>query len=262
MLIHIFTKFVYLILCCVLFGDLCTTMSVETTNRNYKRSGIAPICEELPLNVLKILHGPAFDARYMSIEDPIEREDISLESMDKVDLKRNTESGLSFYITDDHSIDTVLSEQAAWNIQWDSFQNQLTQIGEIRRKRSITPSDVDPMQLNEQQIEPLNRDKRENNKLREPWRCEKTLTWVNLGSDYHPSHLRTVECTKPKCWYGQYNCKPKQFVVKILKRHKGQCEDAIGLRKYGLSGKNMEVWRWVEKSVNFCCDCVSTGRYY
>lgn len=260
MLFYIFSKCIHLILCCALFGNLCSTMSTGTKRK--KLDETASNCEKLPLNVLKILHGPAFDARYMSIEEPLENDDIPLESMDKVNLKRKAEFRPSFYETDDLMLE--MSKEPAWNIQWDSFKNPSTQIGDTRRKRSILSESIDSKQLDEQQMELLNRQKRQS-AFHEPWRCEKEMIWVNLGPDYHPSHLRTVVCTKPKCYYGQYECKPRQFVVKVLKRHRGQCEDASGLRKYGFSGKTVEIWRWVEKSVNFCCDCVAPKnqqRYY
>lgn len=246
-------------LCCALLGDLCTTMSVS--DKKSKENRPIQNCEQLPLKVLKRLHGPAFDARYMSINKPLESEDISLEAMEIVDRKRKAELRPSFYITDDHTL--VLSEEPAWNIQWDSFKNPQTQFSDsqTRRKRSILPIGVDSEQQ-QQQMEKLNRQKRQNQARTEPWRCEKKVKWEYLGPDFHPSHIRTIECTKPKCYYGMFDCKPKQFAVKILQRRRGVCGDAANLKVYGFAGKYAEVWEWVEVSVNFCCDCVAPKSYY
>lgn len=260
MLIKIFANFIHLIVCCALFGDLCATMSVETAIKKSKENRTQN-CEQLPLKVLKRLHGPAFDARYMSINKPLENDDMSLESMDTMDRKRKAEHRPSFYITDDHTL--LLSEEPAWNIEWDSFKNPQTEIGiETRRKREILPIGVDENPTNVQQMDTLNRQKRQNHARTEPWRCEKKVKWVYLGPDFHPSHLRTIECTKPKCYYGMFDCKPKQFAVKILQRRRGVCADAASLKVYGFSGKYAEVWEWVEVSVNFCCDCVAPKNYY
>lgn len=241
MLASINQVFLSLILCCAFFSDLCTTMTVSDKKVNEIEN-----CDELPVNILKQVHGPAFDARYMSITEPSEKDENIFDPLDTMDRKRNAGTNRpSFYITEDHT--ELLSDKPAWSIEWDKFNSQIGT--QTRRKRSLVPIGVEAK---------LKRNKRENQPARsEPWQCTRVVKWINLGSDYHPSHLRTVECTQPKCYYNMYDCKPRHFSVRILQRRRGACADATSLKNYGFTGQYAEVWEWIEVTVNFCCDCVA-----
>lgn len=266
MLIYIIERIIFVTMCCVLFGVLCTTMSVSDFEAmkkfKDKENPTQQNCEQLPLKVLKELHGPAFNPRYMSINKPLDNEENPMEPNDAVDRRRETNSRPSFYITEEHM--HVLSDEPAWNIKWDTFREEDSEgNGQKRKKRDLIPIGVDANQLATQST-PLQRPKRQysNGGRSEPWRCEKTVKWVHLGPDFHPSHLRTIECSKPKCYYGMFDCKPKKFEVRVLQRRRGACADAASLKVYGFNGKYAEVWEWTQISVNFCCDCVAPKSYY
>lgn len=239
-------------MCCAFFGGICSTMSISDVTKKSKERRSMQNCEPLPLKVLKRLHGPAFDARYMSINEPVDNDESILDATDNFGRKRNTEP---FYITEGHI--ELLSDKPAWNVEWDTFVSSKKQ--KTRKKRSLLPIGVNSAD-NSTQSDALNRQKR-NNRL-PTWHCERKVKWEHLGPDYHPSHLRTVECTRPKCYYNEYNCKPRHFSVHILQRRRGACSDATNLEIFGFDGKYAEVWEWVEVAVNFCCDCVAPKKYY
>lgn len=254
----------------MLLVNLCTTMSVSEFDamKKIKENRTNQNCEQLSVKILKRLHGPAFDPRYMSISKPMDDEDNVMDPTDNIDRKRKTKNRPSFYITEEHTL--VLSEEPAWNIEWDKFREEQS-LSQTRKKRSVVPISLNTKATTDDETDTetidtdLQRQKRQNSnqsRRSEPWRCEKKVTWVNLGPDYHPPHLRTIECTKPKCYYGMFDCKPRHFAVRILQRRRGACADAASLRVYGFTGQSAEVWEWVEISVNFCCDCVAPKNYY
>uniref|UniRef100_T1GNZ0 Uncharacterized protein n=1 Tax=Megaselia scalaris TaxID=36166 RepID=T1GNZ0_MEGSC len=37
-----------------------------------------------------------------------------------------------------------------------------------------------------------------------PWHCNYKIKWIDLGRDYYPRYIRSVECIKKECWY-DYN---------------------------------------------------------
>lgn len=252
-------KRIFLLVCYIFLFNICAAMSSIKRQAN---------CERLPLKVLKRLHGPAFDSRYMSISDPMNAEDdIMMDDSENVDnRKRRADQRPAFYLTEEHAI--TLSEQPAWNIQWDAFDEQL-QPAKSRQRRSPVPigdkvPDPQGIPAEADQIVGTLRSKRQlsNNGLFNEMKCQKRVKWIHLGPDYHPSHLRTIECTKPTCFYSHAKCKPRHFAVRILQRRHGACADASSLKTYGFTGKRAEVWEWIEIAVNFCCDCVTPNNYY
>lgn len=92
-----------------------------------------------------------------------------------------------------------------------------------------------------------------------PWECEAKIKWLDLGRDYYPRYLRTVECTRHPCFYGQFTCTPRSFTVKILRRRRGECvQTKHNVGSEGLHGDLKELWIWEERAVNFCCDCAAS----
>lgn len=233
--------------------DICTAMSALQKQN----------CDQLPLKVLKRLHGPAFDSRYMSISEPMDGEDNPMDQTD-FDRKRSSNDRPAFYINEEHTV--ALSDEPAWNIEWDTFDEQPKH---SLRKRSPVPIGADvksqlPDALDTDPAILMQRAKRQsgNNGLFDEVRCEKKVKWIHLGPDYHPSHLRTIECTQSTCFYGHANCKPRHFAVRILQRRRGSCADASSLKAYGFNGRQAEVWEWIEVAVNFCCDCIPPKNFY
>lgn len=246
-------------------------------------------CGELPVIILAELLGEAYNSRYMSVNRPLNEDEGRSDYSNAYPLsKRKADNLPSFYVEEKHSIE--LSEKPAWDIRAHigDFEPQLSK--KRRRKRAISimndqqalqPENASNMEnkqndgMEEDESESLaTRDKRatgrngafssagqhknDNNKKLYPWKCEAIIKWVDLGPDYFPRFLRTVECTKHYCWYKAFVCKPKSFAMKVLHRRKGLCADAANLRKissFEFRSEFGEVWKWEEVAVNFCCDC-------
>lgn len=182
-------------------------------------------CKEMPPEVLAKILGDAYNPRYMSIEFPAE-EEVSK------GMRRQAGSGPpSFYAEEDlfdhlrEVNDTVLSRRRRANMGRPGFEV--------------------------------------NNKGLHPWQCEKNVRWIDLGKNYFPQYIRTVECAKQDCWYGMFTCKPRSFTIKVLNRQ-SSCSQAEFLNKFtdkyaksSYLDEYGEVWQWREVTVTFCCECAT-----
>lgn len=219
----------------------------------------AKLCMVLPPTVLSDVLGAAYNSRYMSIENPIEDTvKVHEDSYNKYSVqspssaKRKTNSYRPFYVDDTYV--SQISDRPAWEV-----------------KHSITPTTREKREANDEDNWTGNNEKLRTNrnvnsrngaslppKGERPWKCEAKIKWLDLGNDYFPRYLRTVECTKQYCWYGHYDCRPRSFTVKILRRRNGECVSSDRLYKIGVEGipgELRELWIWEERAVNFCCDC-------
>lgn len=175
--------------------------SAPTTNNNSE-------CRDISEILLTEILGPAYNTRYMSIKEPLQR-DYYLSDLPQngENVKRRTQSNShSFYVDNDYT--SELSEEPAWIVKHSNINNLNDSRNNERSKR--------------------------NNKIRNQWQCDSAIKWIDLGPDYFPRYLRTVECITKYCWYGHYKCKPKSFAVKILKRRRDKC---INIDETGFSMK-------------------------
>lgn len=104
---------------------------------------------------------------------------------------------------------------------------------------------------------PFCRSKRDLDYLQE-WQCESQIKWTDLGPDYFPRYLRSVECLEKNCWFNIYKCRPRSFTVKILRRKRNRCVTPTPGTQIGVSGLPndlKQLWVWEERAVTFCCDC-------
>ena len=231
---------------------------VTKTHTNAKPSGEPITCPELPSVVLNDILGAAYNQRYMSVDQPREEQNGNIAG------KRGTESFPPFYVDDTFALD--LSDQPAWEVHpliTEAGEGSQTSTAQNTANNAEISHISDDILAESNHTKP-NRVPRSNQRRRtevhqankRPWECEAKIKWLDLGSDYYPRFLRTVECTKHNCWYGHYTCKPRSFTVKILRRRKGECvqtKNKIGVA--GLPGNLRELWIWEERAVNFCCDC-------
>lgn len=168
---------------------------------NVSASSVHSDCRDFSQNLLTEILGPAFNSRYMSIRKPLQRDDylseIAQQNGGNSDMKRRVTSSIpSFYVDEEYAQE--LSDEPAW----------------IARHSNINDNDYSN--------NTRERTKR-NDKHKMQWECESKIKWIDLGPDYFPRYLRTVECTSKYCWYGHYKCKPRSFTVKILKRRRDKC---------------------------------------
>lgn len=196
-------------------------------------------CDELSEEVLSQILGAAFNPRYMSISEP--NMNIAFNF-----YKRDTE--ISFYV--DEKYYNEKNDIPAWEYNhMDFFLNH----DKIEKRKTST---------SERFIRQLLTSARKNKneyKVQDsaPWHCNYMIKWIDLGRDYYPRYIRSVECIKKECWYGHYTCKPKTFTINVLKRKQGQCATIKeGGFLFTIGAEQIDLWVWEEKAVNFCCDCV------
>lgn len=253
--------------------------NVSTTEKSRK-------CEEVPEIILAELLGEAYNSRYMSVNRPLTDDEVDLNANDRNAYtvhKRKVENLPSFYVEESHSIE--LSEKPAWDIRG-HIENLESQLGVNRRRKRAISIINDPTNAKPENVTRVDTDtdtdndslttrnkraygrhgamsydgqrSKDNNKNLYPWKCDASIKWVDLGPDYFPRFLRSVECEEHFCWYKMFVCKPKSFAVKVLHRRRGVCADAANLRKisaFEFRGEFGELWKWEEVAVNFCCDC-------
>lgn len=240
-----------------------------STSFSFGRSEPAPIhCADMPIKVLSNVLGPAYNSRYMSIQRPNDLvNDTYLDFTNKSRGNKRPARGSSdtlqpFYV--DNTYAQVLSDLPAWEVQ----HEELAQLADgLRSKRELTLP-IGDASADTNGPEPQNRPKRNFfsadtfvEQVRSgdrPWACEGQTRWLDLGPNYFPQYLRTVECTKQTCWYGHFACRPRSFTMKLLRKKTGECvptsrKNKIGVA--GLPGDIREKWIWEERAVNFCCDC-------
>ncbi|XP_075166871.1 trunk [Haematobia irritans] len=194
-------------------------------------------CTQLSTKSLAKILGQAFNPRYMSIDPPFLNQDS--------DSKRSSYE-IPFYADNDV---VSVGDFPAWETDHINYYEEKKAIND---KKVIRVRDI------------FKQKSSSNDQLSKtrPWECASKLTWLDLGINYFPRYIRSVECISNSCWYGHYNCKPKSFTIKVLRRKHGSCirinEKLLLLTSEHFSTDYTELWVWEEVSVNFCCDCVTT----
>jgi protein trunk len=163
--------------------------------------------------------------------------------------KRDAQEFKPFYVDDTYAME--LSDKPAWEVI-----DHLSELEKANSKRKL----AEMPETNATRVQRSNNRRRtedsNQSQSKRPWECEAKIKWLDLGYDYYPRYLRTVECTRSACFYGHFTCTPRSFTVKILRRRRGECvqtKNNIGIE--GMHGDLKELWIWEERAVNFCCDC-------
>uniref|UniRef100_A0A182VYS6 Spaetzle domain-containing protein n=1 Tax=Anopheles minimus TaxID=112268 RepID=A0A182VYS6_9DIPT len=231
-----------------------------------KKPATEDACGQLPPPVLTEILGPAFNPRYMSIEEPPVAENGADQSNPAG--KRDAEPFPPFYVDDTYSLE--LSHKPAWEVKHVTKPIPHGELAEraVRTRRDLFNDILHTLEPETTEGQSARTARSFGGKGRtrssstggtpRPWECEAKIRWIDLGPEYFPRFLRTVECTRQNCWYGHYSCQPRSFTVKILRRRTGECVQSDRLRRIGvdgLPGELRELWVWEERAVNFCCDC-------
>lgn len=212
----------------ILFSFILVRFIFSITSLDY--------CLQLSTKALAKIHGQAFNPRYMSIEPPSSNQEAS---------SKRSSYKIPFYA--DNDIVSV-GDFPAWEADHINYYEEKKEsdlkyknirIRNIFNERMFVNPDVFKTR---------------------PWECSSKLTWIDLGLQYFPRYIRTVKCISQKCWYGHFNCKPKSFTIKILKKKSGSCirisDKLLMLTLEEFSSEYTELWVWEEIAINFCCDCV------
>ena len=94
------------------------------------------------------------------------------------------------------------------------------------------------------------------------WHCEAPLRWTDLGPDYFPRYILSVDCNNSGCQGTRFKCEPRSFAIKVLRRRAGVCAPGFNVHKdtreigsdqmpYSLR----QLWVWEMRAVSFCCVC-------
>lgn len=227
--------------------------------------------------------GPAFNARYMSIDKPPRAEEPA-----RI-YARHTESVLQ---SDVPYVDTPDSEQAdeeaypSFRVDPDFVRDVASSGGhadaedKIRPRRNLESVDqgmsygMHPLREEFPWASHRGRDgtsaatlrhssqrgnvkrPRRHDDLKKPWGCDSRVEWLDLGEDRFPRYLRTVRCRGEACWFTHFRCKGRAFTVNVLKRAPAQPEcEGPRSSSGGLPIDLREKWVFEERAVTFCCDC-------
>lgn len=85
-----------------------------------------------------------------------------------------------------------------------------------------------------------------------PWTCQTSKVWLNLGPKFFPRHVRSVTCSSKKCWFQHFECRPKQYTIKVLKKKEGEC-----VRVFSGTGSPRfeDFWEAVDYRITVDCVC-------
>ncbi|XP_055587448.1 protein trunk [Uranotaenia lowii] len=238
----------------------CTTIGVALSPNEHPMDYLKnqrPSCAKLTDPILSDILGPAFNSRYMSIEKPpiMEDEPIGGDGSGK----RGVGNGLypSFYVEEDHTVE--LGDDPAWAV--DHAKDTKNPVLLAKTKRQVFDgllNDMSHESRSSRSSKGRGQGQTTGSGSSRPWHCEGKIRWIDLGYDYFPRFLRTVDCLKTRCWYGHYRCIARSFTVKMLRRRNGECVPGGELTDVGVQGipvELRELWVWEERAVNFCCDC-------
>lgn len=241
-------------------------------------------CAPTPVDELRERLGPAFNARYMSIDKPPKEEDPvriyprHTESVWQSDgphvdrAKLDPQAHPSFRVDPDFVQDVVNDGHAN---TYDRFRAQAVVDGKANGKpkkhrksssslgkelpwtgeRDGTSAAATPRQGS--QHENSHRRRRHDDD-KKPWGCESRMEWLDLGEDRFPRYLRTVRCKGESCWFTHFECKGRAFTVNVLRRLTAQpvCEGERASSD-SLPQDLREKWVFEERAVTFCCDCTA-----
>ncbi|XP_046673087.1 prothoracicotropic hormone [Homalodisca vitripennis] len=88
-----------------------------------------------------------------------------------------------------------------------------------------------------------------------PCSCENTPGLLDLGRQYYPRYLPTMECGGPgACWPGPYHCRPRHYEVKVLKR-RDPVEEISRRDDLSLPETLRGEWKFVLVKVTVSCEC-------
>ncbi|XP_017026074.1 protein trunk [Drosophila kikkawai] len=195
-------------------------------------------CAELSTQSLSRILGQAFNPRYMSIDPPGEANHQQLPG----GYKRSSNE-LPFYA--DSEVISV-SSFPAWETNHFASEAATTSHRKSVRTRSAFMDRVGHARID--------------GFKQRPWECSSKINWIDLGFNYFPRYIRSVECIARKCWYDHFNCKPKSFTIKVLRRKTGSCirinDKLILITAEKFKNDYTQLWIWEEIAVNFCCECV------
>lgn len=221
------------------------TLNDDGYNSNGKSDRTVKMkCEEIPSDSLYRRLGPAFNARYMSMDKPVDDSEITKWDTNSKTMndqqvrhrKRNRHN--RFFV--ESNFHRILPEE-----KYISLENDDQRLNVTTGQRKF----IDRVKRASKKRKTSRKSK--DNAL--PWQCESRVIWQDLGNDYFPRFLRSVECGKDRCWFNHFQCRAKAFTVKVLRRTSDTCVPIPTTD--GSETKFEHHWEFEERAVTFCCEC-------
>lgn len=255
-------------------------------------------CARTTVEELRERLGPAFNARYMSIDKPPKDEEptriyarhtesvlqsddpYAVSSPDNAQLDQRAHP--SFRVDPDFVQDVALSAGHASGYDGPQTRARRNEgvvddgeshgVPKKRRKSSLRLRKTSPWkghrELDETSATPPRRGGiqrgnrgRRHDGAKKPWGCESRMEWLDLGEDRFPRYLRTVRCMGEACWFTHFQCKGRAFTVNVLRRVAAlpACGGDGRTSSENLPDDLREKWVFEERAVTFCCDCTATS---
>ena len=90
------------------------------------------------------------------------------------------------------------------------------------------------------------------------WNCRLQKRWKRMPIGVFPTYIQTGSCrTQPTCMLGMYACRPRRYVIKVLRRISADDSDD-GCRPVPVAGPDAvyeEAWSLVDVPVTVACEC-------
>lgn len=94
----------------------------------------------------------------------------------------------------------------------------------------------------------------DNNSDHPPWHCHMEPVWQQLP-DTFPEYLETGRCRRRPCYGGHYECRPRYYTTRVLKRLPGRCNPVPVIGDDDDRQRFEEAWTVEDVKVVVGCEC-------
>lgn len=246
---------------------------------NGKEAIVFHNCREVDINHLQTLMGNNLDRKRMALSE----NDIDHTSFKERSISNALDGALDNdmeYSNDMPFSDSDDEEQFEDLTDFDSIDNEVkvktddgskpdqTSINYMRRKRQVDRYNNDDNNIDRikkrrkskpqnkkvfSQLKKFIRKSKKGKKVKLPWTCRFDTKWIRLDYDFYPPFIQSGSCQgENKCFYDLYDCIPKKYGIKVLRRDPSRCNPIPAL---GNTTIYEEVWNKQQIDINVACEC-------
>lgn len=84
------------------------------------------------------------------------------------------------------------------------------------------------------------------------WHCHMSKYWKRMPPGLFPPYVQTARCRQHTCMMGMFECRPRRYRIKLLRRNDGVCNP---LPTIAAQTDYEETWTFVEFKVVVGCEC-------
>lgn len=188
------------------------------------------------------------DMPYSDLDSKDDFEDFSDVDSSDNDFKAKNDEGSK---PDQNSINYMRRKR-----QINRYHNDDNKIDRIKSRRK---SNVKPQKKVFSTLKKFIRKSKKGKKVKSlPWKCQFDIKWVRLDTDYYPPYIQSGSCQRQKkCFYDLYDCQPKKYGIKVLRRDPSKCNPIPAL---GNTTVYEEVWNEKQIDIYVACECGMSNR--